>query len=79
MAIENIILKPIKLTFVALKELEQKTQMKKDQIINYHNNFLLTCPNGRMTKDIFKKMFSNFQPAISTAKKAKKYCDYVFQ
>jgi hypothetical protein len=45
MAIENIILKPIELTFVALKELEQKTQMKKDQISNYHNNFLLTCPN----------------------------------
>lgn len=72
MAIENIKLKSIELSIVVLKELEQKTQMKKDQIVNYHKNFLLTCPNGRMTKNIFKKMFSNFQPAISTAKKGKK-------
>ena len=67
------------LNAVTLKDLEQKTQMNKDQITSYHKKFLENCPNGRMTKDIFKKIFSKFQPAIQNSNKGEKYCKYVFR
>ena len=59
--------------------LEKSTHLERDQIISYYRDFMQDCPNGKLTKSIFNKMFSTFQPALKKVDKGDKYSEYVFK
>ena len=70
--------KPV-LTDEYIKHLEQKTELKKDQIISFHKNFFQSCQEGKMTKEMFKDILYKFQPAIKEAKRGHEYCMYLYE
>ena len=55
------------------------TTMSREQIIDFHRNFLQDCPNGCLTKKEFLKMFKEIHPVDKSKQKADKFSDYVFR
>ena len=55
------------------------TTMNREQILDFHSNFLLDCPTGCLTKKDFIKMFMELHSTDGKKQKADKFCDYVFK
>ena len=55
------------------------TTMSREQIIDFHRNFLQDCPSGCLTKKEFLKMFKQIHPVDKSKQKAEKFSDYVFR
>jgi Ca2+-binding EF-hand superfamily protein len=53
------------------------THFDEESIRNFYNSFVHDCPNGRITKKVFKKMFKYIQPNFKD--KNNEYFDYVFK
>lgn len=59
--------------------LVSNTTMTREQIIDFHENFLKDCPSGYLTKKDFVKFFNELHPIESKRQKADKFCEYVFR
>lgn len=59
--------------------LQTATSMSREQIIDFHNNFLKDCPNGILTKKEFCRMFKELHSNDSKSKKIEKFSEYVFK
>jgi Ca2+-binding EF-hand superfamily protein len=55
------------------------TEMDREQIIDFHANFLSDCPSGILTKKEFTKMFKQLHIAEANKNKADKFTEYVFK
>lgn len=55
------------------------TDMDREQIINFHVNFLQDCPSGVITKKEFTRMFKELHSNDAKKKKADKFAEYVFK
>lgn len=55
------------------------TTMSREQIVDFHQNFIQDCPTGYLSKKDFIKMFNELHPNESKKAKADKFCDYVFR
>jgi Ca2+-binding EF-hand superfamily protein len=51
-----------KLNKKAIEELSEKTQFTCDEIRHWHDGFLKDCPTGKLTKNEFAKIYSQFFP-----------------
>ena len=67
------------LTENEIQLLLSNTTMSREQIIDFHRNFLQDCPNGCLTKKEFLKMFKQIHPVDKSKQKADKFSDYVFR
>lgn len=67
------------LTEEAIRLLISNTTMTREQIIDFHANFIRDCPSGCMTKKHFIRMFKELHPSDSKKQKVDKFCDYVFR
>ncbi|RNA31173.1 Neuronal calcium sensor 2 [Brachionus plicatilis] len=56
--------------------LESNTNFNREKIIQWHNAFLIDCPNGKLDKKQFIKLYLQLEP---TEGKAEKYAEYVFK
>lgn len=82
--------KLIELTDDEIALLEANTKLSRQEIIELHRNFLKECPNGKLNKKDFLKLFNEMHPLDTTTatsattspnkkqQKANKFCDYVF-
>jgi hypothetical protein len=57
----------------------KSTDMNREQIMDFHQNFLIDCPSGVITKKEFIKMFKQLQSDESRKQKAEKFTEYVFK
>jgi hypothetical protein len=58
----------------------KNTSMSRDQIMDFHTNFLKDCPNGFLTKRDFVKMFKELHKEDEIKKlRCDKFCEYVFK
>lgn len=57
----------------------KNTTMSREQIVDFHRNFLKDCPNGYLNKKEFLKLFHQIHPIDKSKQKAEKFCDYVFK
>ncbi len=57
----------------------KSTDMTRDQIVDFHQNFLQDCPNGVITKKEFVRMFKQLHSNESRKEKAEKFTEYVFK
>jgi hypothetical protein len=55
------------------------TDMNREQIIEFHENFLNDCPSGVITRKEFLKMFNQLQKSEAKKLKAEKFTEYVFK
>lgn len=55
------------------------TNMDRDQILDFHVNFLQDCPSGVVTKKEFVKMFKQLHSNDTQKQKAEKFTEYVFK
>ncbi|CAF0798258.1 unnamed protein product [Brachionus calyciflorus] len=62
-----------------LRFLIASTKMSREQIIDFHENFLRDCPSGYLTKKEFVKMFKELYHNEDLNDKADKFCEYVFK
>ena len=64
-----------------IKLLLTSTNMTRDQIVDFHTNFLIDCPNGIVRKKDFLRMYQQLHPSDDNNKKKKveKFCEYVFK
>lgn len=62
-----------------LRYLLQHTKMSREQIVDFHDDFLRDCPNGYLTKKEFIKMFKEMYQCDCANKKGDKFCEYVFK
>lgn len=63
----------------AMQLLLASTDMNKDQIVEFHENFLNDCPSGVINKKEFVKMFNQLQKNEDKKTKAEKFTEYVFR
>lgn len=68
-----------KLSEKEIQLLLQNTTMSREQIIDFHENFLRDCPNGILTKKDFVRIFKELHPIEARRQKADKFCEYVFR
>jgi hypothetical protein len=54
--------------------LVKSTSMSREQILDFYADFLRDCPNGRLSKKEFIKMFNK-----TDGHKADEFCAYVFK
>lgn len=57
-----------------LHALSVSTKMDQDEILKWHNGFMIDCPSGKLSKKEFIKIYEELFPIG----KAKKFCDLVF-
>jgi hypothetical protein len=57
----------------------QATKMAREQILEFHEKFLLDCPSGALARKDFIRMFLQLHPNEDKRKKCEKFCDYVFK
>ena len=50
------------------------TKMSREEILKWHDGFMIDCPSGRLSKKEFMKIYEELFPT----KKAKRFCDLVF-
>ena len=62
-----------------IKLLLESTDMSRQQIEDFHENFLKDCPNGVITKKQFVKMFKQLHLNEAKKQKADKFVEYVFK
>jgi hypothetical protein len=62
-----------------LQLLVANTKFSAEQIQKLHYDFQQDCPNGRLEKKDFIRLFSALHPLESKQAKAESYCDYVFR
>lgn len=55
------------------------TKMNRQEIIDFHENFLKDCPNGVITKMDFIKMFKQLHSSDNKKQKVEKFSEYVFR
>ncbi len=55
------------------------TQMNREQIFDFHANFLNDCPSGKLTKKEFVNMFKQLSVVETNKNKAEKFTEYVFK
>lgn len=66
-------------TYLSEKDLvflEANTKFNRDKIIEWHMAFLTDCPNGRLDKKQFAKLFQQLEPSET---KVDKYAECVFK
>jgi Ca2+-binding EF-hand superfamily protein len=66
-------------TYLSEKELvflEANTKFNREKIIEWHTAFLFDCPNGKLNKASFIKLYQQLEP---TEQKVDKYAEYVFK
>lgn len=63
----------------AIQLLLASTDMNRDQILEFHENFLNDCPSGVINRKEFVKMFNQLQKNEDKKKKAEKFTEYVFR
>lgn len=68
-----------KLSEDAIQLLLSNTKLNREEIIDFHENFLKDCPNGYLTKKDFIRMFKELHPSETKKQKADKFCEYVFR
>ncbi|CAF0761121.1 unnamed protein product [Brachionus calyciflorus] len=56
--------------------LEANTKFNREKIIQWHDAFLVDCPNGKLDKKLFVKLYTQLEPAEG---KADKYAEFVFK
>ena len=66
------------LTEDEIKLLLANTRLNRAQILALHANFLKECPNGKLTRKDFVKLFKEVHPSENKKEKADKFCEYVF-
>ena len=71
--------KLIELSDHEINLLELSTGMSKEQILDFHANFLEDCPNGYLTKKDFIRMFKVLHPDDVKREKCDKFAEYVFK
>ncbi len=63
------------LTDTTIDELMAKTALSRDEIKRMHGEFLRDCPNGRLDKKLFTKIYKQLYPNGN----ATKFCNICFQ
>ncbi|CAG5133496.1 unnamed protein product [Candidula unifasciata] len=58
-----------------LKFLQQNTKFSKDEIKQWYKGFMRDCPNGNLSKDKFKEVYSQFFPGGDP----EAFCEHVFR
>ncbi len=56
--------------------LESNTNFNREKIVQWHAAFLKDCPNGKLDKKLFIKLYKQLEP---TDGKVEKYSEYVFK
>ena len=51
-----------------LDKLAVKTQLSREEIINWHKGFLKDCPNGKLDKKFFIKIYKQLYPDLNSTK-----------
>lgn len=67
------------LTDTEINLLLASTTMSREQIIDFHLNFIKDCPNGILTKKEFCKMFKELHNNDSKTQRVEKFSEYVFK
>ncbi|XP_022237595.1 neuronal calcium sensor 1-like [Limulus polyphemus] len=57
-----------------LEELESTTNFKTQQLQKWYKDFMQDCPDGHMTKEVFRKIYGQFFPAGNPSP----FVDYIF-
>lgn len=57
-----------------LNELSKKTKLNRDEIIKMHKEFIRDCPNGKLDKKLFTKIYKELYPFGD----ATKFCNICF-
>jgi hypothetical protein len=55
------------------------TKMSRQEIVDFHYNYLKECPSGFLTKKEFITMFKLLHPSDTKKQKVEKFCQYVFK
>ena len=55
------------------------TKMNRQEITDFHENFLKDCPTGVITKTEFVKMFKQLHSNDGKKQKVEKFSEYVFR
>jgi len=55
------------------------TKMSRQEIVDFHYNYLKECPSGFLTKKEFITMFKLLHPSDTKKQKVEKFCEYVFK
>ncbi|XP_005097637.1 neuronal calcium sensor 2 [Aplysia californica] len=58
-----------------MRFLTQNTKFRKDQIERWYKGFMKDCPDGKLTKDKFLKVYSEFFPQGNSSE----FCEFVFR
>ena len=67
------------LTEHEIKLLLESTTMSREQIIDFHHNFLKDCPNGVLKKKEFCRLFKELHNNDLKAQQVEKFAEYVFR
>jgi hypothetical protein len=69
----------IKLSDAEIELLLLNTKMSREEIIDFHRNFLQDVPNGYVTKRDFVRLFRMLSSNEQNNQKVDKFCEYVFK
>lgn len=71
---------PTTLTEPELDDLVRKSNMSREDIVNFYSNFLLDCPNGRMGRADFERLFFKLNPNRRRMRKhTDRFCQHIFK
>lgn len=58
--------------------LENNTNLNREKIVQWHGAFLKDCPDGRLNKKQFIKLYKELEPKDGKVEKIEKYAEFVF-
>lgn len=57
----------------------EHTKFSREQILEFHSNFLRDCPHGFLTKRQFLRIFKSLYQNETECDKSEKFCEHIFR
>lgn len=71
--------KSTQLAEIEIEMLLKSTSMSREQIVDFHQDFLKDCPNGVLKKKEFCRLFLSLNNNELKSQKVEKFAEYVFK